>query len=385
MYLITSQDVFFRLSHYFAINHHEELCVVKELPGAKLYHADISFENDSRVFDVDNLYFYGTAAEAKGIMDLLLKKMSGRFQMVSIFHETFECKVHTLHRIFGDVEELSAVLGLGSLLSLTQQQRRDMAMQPFKERLWTACKDKTEEVEKVGTGANDELPKGMAEIIKQFGNLSDNIRKLFGGSNEPGQQRLGLGGVMTDAQIAQVVLDHDMIAPFFMDTIREVDGQPVISFGLGSMGYDTRLRPIFKLFKKDPNTGTIDPKAFNERHVEIVEGDVIELPPKTYALSETVERFNMPNDVMAFCLAKSTYARCCIGVNTTPIWPGFKGHVVIEFYNHGDVPVKIYANEGFAQFVFMRASHDVNRNYADRGGVYHGQETGVQSAKVGKQ
>lgn len=382
MYLITSQDVFFRLRYYFAINNHIDLCVIKELPGAKLYHADISFVDDNKVFDVDNLYFYGTIEETKAITDLLLKKMTSRFQLVEIFHETCECQIHTLYRVFGDVEDLSAVLGLGSLLSLTQQQRRDMAMPPFRERLWTACKEKTEEGQSSGT--DHDLQESLAEISKQFGNLSDNIRKFFGGDKKPGKIRIGMGGVMTDSQIANAVLEHDMINPFYMDTIREHEGKPVISYGLGTMGYDTRLRPIFKLFKKDPNNGVIDPKAFDECHVRIVEGDVIELPPKTYALSETVECFNMPNDVMAFCLAKSTYARCCIGVNTTPIWPGFKGHVVIEFYNYGDVPVKIYANEGFAQFVFMRATTEVSKNYADRGGVYHGQETGVQSAKVGK-
>lgn len=383
MYLITRHDVFFRMSYYFAVNHYAELCDVPALPGAKLYHVDVSFIDKENNFDVDGLYIYSDK-EGFAILDkALYKRMMSRHTFTEIYRETCCENEFTIAQIDGDVEDISAALKLSAILSLTQQQRRDTMPGGHQERPWTAREKKTIHSAAEESSASG-LPKSLDALCKQFNALTEEARKFFGGQHNPHNARIMMGGVMTDAQIANAVLEHDMINPFFMDTVREVNGEAVISYGLGTMGYDTRLRPIFKLFKKAPMVGAIDPKAFDERHVTIVEGDVIELPPKTYALSETVENFNMPNDVMAFCLAKSTYARCCIGVNTTPVWPGFKGHVVIEFYNHGDVPVKIYANEGFAQFVFMRATSEVTKNYADRGGVYHGQTTGVQSAKVGK-
>lgn len=373
MYLITNRDVFFNMRYYFAINHFRELCDVDAVPGAKLYNVDVTFVNNKDNFDVDGLYFYGINDDFKRIDAALCKGPSNNFSYSSVYQHTCCEEIHTLTHLQDDVGSLAAALWLGANLSLTQEQQRALSPVPHVERTWTVLEQRT-------PPENDPLPNNPH-------GLREKVQSIITGMmarQQSGNDRLGLGGVMTDLQITTAVLEHDMIKPFFMDTVREHEGQPVISYGLGTMGYDTRLRPIFKLFKKDPANGVIDPKAFDERHVTVVEGDVIELPPKTYALSETVECFNMPDDVMAFCLAKSTYARCCIGVNTTPIWPGFKGHVVIEFYNHGDVPVKIYANEGFAQFVFIRASETVKHNYADRGGVYHGQETGVQSAKVGK-
>lgn len=317
----------------------------------------------------ENLFFFGFLNDYHAMLARLQSRgginATGRILYNSIMNHAM-----SVTAVLDDtIENLSVAFGLGSALSKSQDDHRQ---------LMSLVEQHNLEVD-----GEEELKRALLGMYKEFMTIMS-PRIVLEGIKQRGQGVASLGGVMTDTQIANAVLDHDMINPFYTDTVREVDGQPVISFGLGTMGYDTRLRPIFKLFKKNPTNGAIDPKAFDERHVEIVEGAVIELPPKTYALSETVECFNMPNDVMAFCLAKSTYARCCIGVNTTPIWPGFKGHVVIEFYNHGDVPVKIYANEGFAQFVFMRASETVKHNYADRGGVYHGQETGVQSAKVGK-
>lgn len=317
----------------------------------------------------ENVFFFGFRSDYDTILERL-KSSGGVNAAGRILYDGHIYQTPTVTAQLDDtVENLSVAFGLGASLSKSQDDHRQMM---------SIVEQYNMEVD-----GEEELKRALLGMYKEFMAVMS-PRIVLEGMKQRTYPGASQGGVMTDTQIANAVLDHDMITPFYTDTVREVDGQPVISFGLGTMGYDTRLRPIFKLFKKDPMNGAIDPKAFDERHVVIVEGDVIELPPKTYALSETVECFNMPNDVMAFCLAKSTYARCCIGVNTTPIWPGFKGHVVIEFYNHGDVPVKIYANEGFAQFVFMRASETVKRNYADRGGVYHGQETGVQSAKVGK-
>lgn len=331
-----------------------------------LYFADIPNHEWPACEDV---LFFGLSTDYKAILERL-KSRGGVNATGRIMQNSHVFQTPAVTAVLDDtVENLSVAFGLGAALSKSQEDHRRMMS--------------LVEQHNLETESEEELKRALLGMYKEFMAVMS-PRIVLEGIKQRQSVVPSRGGAMTDTQIAQAVLDHDMITPFYTDTVREVEGEPVISFGLGTMGYDTRLRPIFKLFKKDPTNGAIDPKAFNERHVEVVEGDVIELPPKTYALSETVECFNMPNDVMAFCLAKSTYARCCIGVNTTPIWPGFKGHVVIEFYNHGDVPVKIYANEGFAQFVFMRASESVKRNYAERGGVYHGQETGVQSAKVGK-
>ena len=194
--------------------------------------------------------------------------------------------------------------------------------------------------------------------------------------------------VLTDAEITIRCggsKHSSMLFPFVPETVREVDGEQALSFGLGAMGYDSILAPRFKVFNRVPlgSDGVVDPKQFNaDALITSIETDVLILPPNCYALGETVEHFNMPDNVMALCLAKSTYARCGISVNTTPVWPGFKGHVVIEFYNHLDVPVKIYANEGFAQFVFFESSTHVLQNYASRDGRYSGQSSGIQEAKV---
>lgn len=194
--------------------------------------------------------------------------------------------------------------------------------------------------------------------------------------------------VLTDKQIMAMCewpFETPMIYPFVPETMRKLHGEQALSFGLGCMGYDSVLAPRFKVFNRVPigSDGIVDPKQFNaDALITEVETDVLIIPPHCYALGETVEFFNMPNNVMALCLAKSTYARCGISVNTTPVWPGFKGHVVIEFYNHLDVPVKIYANEGFAQFVFLESSHAVTKNYEERDGRYNGQSSGIQEARV---
>lgn len=369
MYLITKHDNFHRhIQQPFTPKSVSRIGTTKvENVIYTLYFADVE---DVTGEIGENVFFFGLSEDFGAILNRLKSRGGAKAEGRILYHGFMNNEQTVTAELNDSIENLSVAFGLGAALSKSQEDHR---------RMMALAEQYNMESE------NEEaLKSALLGMYKEFMAVMS-PRIVLEGMKQRHNVSVNGGGVMTDAQIAQAVLDHGMIKPFFMDTIREVDGQPVISYGLGSMGYDTRLRPIFKLFKKSPNGDAIDPKAFSEQHVRIVEGDVIELPPKTYALSETVERFDMPNNVMAFCLAKSTYARCCIGVNTTPIWPGFKGHVVIEFYNHGDVPVKIYANEGFAQFVFMRASQDVNRNYADRGGVYHGQETGVQSAKVGKQ
>lgn len=175
-----------------------------------------------------------------------------------------------------------------------------------------------------------------------------------------------------------------MIKPYNPACIREVNGERILSMGQAPCGYDAQLAPKLKLFK-NRNLGTdsiLDPKQFDvDNLITTIEGELI-LPPKTYALGETVETFTMPDNVMAICMAKSTYARCGISVNTTTVQPGFTGHVVLEIYNHLEVPVRLYPNEGFAFFLFLRSEGACSLNYADVGGNYMAQKSGIQTPVV---
>ena len=104
-------------------------------------------------------------------------------------------------------------------------------------------------------------------------------------------------------------------------------------------------------------------------------------PPNSFVLARTIEKFKIPNDVLVICLGKSTYARCGIIVNVTPLEPGWEGYVTLEFSNTTPLPAKIYANEGVAQFIFLKGNEKPEVTYADRDGKYMGQ-TGVTLPKV---
>ena len=164
-------------------------------------------------------------------------------------------------------------------------------------------------------------------------------------------------------QLAQV----GMIEPWFEGVKRP--GK--ISYGISSYGYDASLAPRIKLFS-NLHGAVIDPKAMDERCFHDVEGDSFVIPPNSYALGHTVERFSIPNDVLVICLGKSTYARAGIIVNVTPLEPGWKGHVTLEISNATPLPARVYAHEGICQFVFLRGTLP-ERTYADRSGTYQGQ------------
>ena len=186
-----------------------------------------------------------------------------------------------------------------------------------------------------------------------------------------------------------------MISPFVMDNVNKIDttfigeGAPplqvterVVSFGLSSFGYDARLAPAYKLFT--PVTGgptIIDPKNIDERCFQNFTGDSIVMPPHSFMLGHTVEYFRIPDDVMVVCLGKSTYARCGLIVNVTPLEPGWEGQVTIEISNTTPLPAKIYGNEGIAQFLFFKGSNRPSVTYADRNGKYQGQ-LGVTPARI---
>ena len=171
-----------------------------------------------------------------------------------------------------------------------------------------------------------------------------------------------------------------MIEPFVANQVRFSGDDKVISYGTSSYGYDVRCQGQFKVFT-NINSATVDPKAFDARSFVDVEDDVCVIPPNSFALASTVEYFRIPADVLTICLGKSTYARCGIIVNVTPLEPEWEGHVTLEFSNTTTLPAKIYANEGVAQVIFLESDEPCEISYADRGGKYQ-RQSGVTLPKA---
>ena len=177
-----------------------------------------------------------------------------------------------------------------------------------------------------------------------------------------------------------MVRDHQLIEPFEPQQVREIDGHRVISYGVSSYGYDIRCAPEFKVFT-NINSAIVDPKQFDPDSFVDVNRDVCIIPPNSFALARTIERFRIPRNVLTICLGKSTYARCGIIVNVTPLEPEWEGHVTLEFSNTTPLPAKIYANEGVAQVIFLESDEPCAVSYRDRGGKYQNQ-TGVTLPKA---
>jgi dCTP deaminase len=182
--------------------------------------------------------------------------------------------------------------------------------------------------------------------------------------------------VMSDRWIREQAQTKAMIEPFVERQHRE----GVISYGLSSYGYDARVSREFMIFT-NVNNALVDPKAFSEDAFVRREGDTCIIPPNSFVLARTVEYFRIPRDVMVICLGKSTYARCGIIVNVTPLEPGWEGHVTLEFSNTTPLPAKIYAGEGACQFLFLQGDQPCEVSYADRAGKYMGQ-TGVTPPRL---
>ena len=161
--------------------------------------------------------------------------------------------------------------------------------------------------------------------------------------------------IKSDRWIREMCEKHGMIEPYEPTQIKEVDGRRVISYGTSSYGYDIRCADEFNIFT-NLNSTIVDPKDFDERNFISVKGEFCVIPPNSFALARTVERFRIPRDVMTVCLGKSTYARCGIIVNVTPFEPEWEGYVTLEFSNTTPLPAKIYANEGVAQVLFFGAA-----------------------------
>ena len=175
--------------------------------------------------------------------------------------------------------------------------------------------------------------------------------------------------IKSDRWIRRMARDQRMIEPFTDKQVRE----GVISYGLSSYGYDVRIADEFKIFT-NINSTIVDPKNFDPRSFVDFKGDVCIIPPNSFALAQTVEYFRIPRNVLTICLGKSTYARCGIIVNVTPFEPEWEGIVTLEVSNTTPLPAKIYANEGIAQILFLRADQVCKVSYADKQGRYQDQK-----------
>lgn len=178
--------------------------------------------------------------------------------------------------------------------------------------------------------------------------------------------------IKSDQWIRRMANEHGMIEPFVDGQIKENNGAPAVSYGMSSYGYDVRCDSKFKIFT-NINTAVVDPKGFDDQSFVDFEGDVCVIPPNSFALASTVEYFRIPRSVLTICLGKSTYARCGIIVNVTPLEPEWEGHVTLEFSNTTPLPARIYAHEGVAQMLFLESDQVCETSYADRKGKYQGQ------------
>ena len=182
--------------------------------------------------------------------------------------------------------------------------------------------------------------------------------------------------IMPDSWIRDQSLENGMITPFADRMKRE----GIISYGLSSYGYDARVSDEFMIFTNVDNA-IVDPKNFNPSSFVTRKTDVCIIPPNSFVLARTIETFKVPRDVLVICLGKSTYARCGLIVNVTPLEPEWEGQVTLEISNTTPLPAKVYANEGVAQFLFFKGEGACEISYADRAGEYMG-DRGLTPPKV---
>lgn len=186
--------------------------------------------------------------------------------------------------------------------------------------------------------------------------------------------------IKSDKWIRRMAEQCGMITPFEPGQVRGTPDKKIISYGVSSYGYDVRCAPEFKVFT-NVFGATVDPKDFDDKSFVDIKSDVCIIPPNSFALARTIEYFKIPRNVLTICLGKSTYARCGIIVNVTPLEPEWEGHVTLEFSNTTNLPAKIYANEGVAQMLFFESDEVCETSYKDRNGKYQGQ-TGIVTPRA---
>jgi dCTP deaminase len=187
---------------------------------------------------------------------------------------------------------------------------------------------------------------------------------------------LGFMSIKNDRWIRRMAEEQGMIEPFHPEQVK--DGN--VSFGLSSYGYDIRVAPEFKVFTNVHNV-VVDPKSFDDRSFVDVHAHECIIPPNSFALARTEEYFRIPRDVLVVCLGKSTYARCGIIVNVTPLEPTWCGYLTLEISNTTPLPAKVYGGEGIAQLLFFQGDEEPEVAYADRKGKYMNQQ-GVTLPKL---
>jgi dCTP deaminase len=192
--------------------------------------------------------------------------------------------------------------------------------------------------------------------------------------------------LLNDKQIAKLA-ENDIFLPFVGEKRRTLDnGTKAISYGLSQAGYDIRLSPVsFRVFDKSQGADTLDPKLMPMSGYEAPlnhgkEGCWFVLPPHSFGLGVSLELISMPASIMGLCDGKSTYARCGIIINVTPIEPGWAGHLTMHIANPTPFPVRIYAGEGIVQIMLYQLSSDVNQTYT---GLYQNQGQEVTLSRVG--
>lgn len=181
--------------------------------------------------------------------------------------------------------------------------------------------------------------------------------------------------VLPDFMIRKLSKEKGMIEP-----CAEPTSGGIVSYGISSYGYDMRLTDEFKIYMPAKD-GAVDPKKARPEDFKDFTGDVLELPPNTFCLGRSLEHFRIPRNVITVCTGKSTYARCGVLVNVTPLEPEWEGHVTMQIVNTTPVPVKIYANEGIAQVLFLQSADSPDVSYADKGGKYQGSK-GITLSKT---
>lgn len=175
--------------------------------------------------------------------------------------------------------------------------------------------------------------------------------------------------ILSDKEIKEYTKKYKMIAPFKSSQVRK----GVISYGLSSYGYDFRIADDFKIFT-NVNNAVVDPKNFDPKSFIDFKGNECVIPPNSFVLGRSVEYFKIPRDILCVCLGKSTYARCGLVANVTPLEPEWEGYITIEISNTTPLPAKIYANEGICQILFFKGNQVCEISYADRKGKYQKQQ-----------
>jgi dCTP deaminase len=184
--------------------------------------------------------------------------------------------------------------------------------------------------------------------------------------------------IKPDRWIRKMAHEHQMIDPFEDGLV----SKGIVSYGVSSYGYDIRIADEFKIFT-NINTSVIDPKNFDPNSFVDFTGDVCIVPPNSFALARSLEYFKIPRSTMVICVGKSTYARCGIITNVTPLEPEWEGHLTLEISNTTPLPARIYANEGIAQLLFFESDESCEISYGDRAGKYQAQR-GVTVPRIDK-